>query len=324
MLAVVKREAAVRGLDRQQAVRKIIEDPIFSDPDNALTHTGRVFYYRTLNLCHYALIAYENFYDSGQRLVALLESQPQFLKDNLSDYIAALSNFILSCGLLKKYPEVRESLDKLWKLKPITKDDGLKIRRQYFTTKFVLCIFTGDFEEGKQEMERFLSLNKDHLIQEHETASFYFQYFSICFGCGAFDEALDWLNLWLSQPKNTDREDLQSLARILELMLHFEMRNYTLCDSLLRSATRFISKKKRLYGLELVFIKGISETLKTVHKDGYSNKAFIEMKKDFSEIVQQPEAQVLLQTFDLAAWLDSKISEKPFAEVVKEKVVTNL
>lgn len=318
VLAIVKKEAAVRGEDRIAQLQHIIEKRGFKDSDSALTHTGRIYYYRTKSLYYYSAVQYDNFYASGKMLIELLESQPHFLKDSLADYIAALSNFILSCGLLRKYAEVQETLDKLWEIEPITLDDRLKIHRQYFTNKFVLCIFTGEFEEGKREMERHQQVTAKLPIEEQETASFYFQYFSICFGCADFDQALDWLNQWLSQPRTTDREDLQSLARILELIIHVEMENYLLCESLLRSATRYIARKERLFTLERRFIECINELLKVTDTKAY--KAPIQaMKNDLEQISQAPEAKVLLQTFDLEAWLDSKLVEKTFAEIVRAK-----
>lgn len=319
VLAIVKREAVLRGEDRLAMLQSIMEDGRLWDADVALTHTARVYFFRIKNLYHYAVAEHEEFYDSGRSLIALLESQPHFLKDNLSDYIAALSNFILSCGFLKRYDEVRETLEKVQQIDPITLDDRLKVHRQYFTNKLVLCIFTGDFEEGKAEMSRHIDGIKKLPVEEQETASFYFQYFCICFGSGDFEQALDWLNQWLSQPKTTDREDLQSLARILELMLHFEMENHQLCESLLRSATRFITRRERYFALERGFMECMGNVLKTADAAYYEKQPFAVFLEDLQEIRQQPESKVLLQTFDLEAWLVAKSNGRSFAEVVRER-----
>jgi tetratricopeptide (TPR) repeat protein len=176
----IRSEALHRGVDKMARLRAQVGQPIFNDPDAALSHRARVLYYRTLNLYYYAALEQEQFYETGKKLIELIESQPHFLRENLSDYIASLSNLILSCGLLRRYDEVRECLEKLHNLTPLTEDDRRKIHRQYFTNKFALCIYTGDFEEGRQEMERHL--REAGPMDAHETASFYFQYFCICFG----------------------------------------------------------------------------------------------------------------------------------------------
>ena len=92
----IKREAQHRGYDRKAGLQSIVNQDFFDDPDRAESHKARVMYYRTLNLYHYAALEYEQFYETGKKLIALLESQPHFLRENLSDYIAALSNHILS------------------------------------------------------------------------------------------------------------------------------------------------------------------------------------------------------------------------------------
>lgn len=314
----IKREALHRGEDRMARLQKLVQHELLTDPDRALSYKARVLYYRTLNLYHYAALEPEQFYDSGKKLVELLESHPHFLRENLSDYIAALSNFILSCGLLERYEEVEATLKKLRLLTPITEDDRRKIHRQYYTNKFVLCIFTGAFEEARQEMERCQLEAAQFDPHDYETASFYFQYCCICFGCGDFGGALDYLNQWLNQPRTVEREDLQSLARILSLILHFEMGNTVLLESLLRSATRFLQKKNRLYDLERRFFHFMSELMRAPSTRD-QKRVFQKMRDDLNLFSSLPDARVLLQTLDLAAWLDGKLSGQSFAESVQAK-----
>lgn len=316
--ATIRREAQHRGEERMAHLHQLVNQDILSDPDRATSHRARVFYYRALNLYHYAALDYEQFYDSGKKLIDLLESRPHFLRENLADYVAALSNFILSCGLLRRYDEVRASLDKLRALTPLTEDDRLKIHRQYFSNKFVLCIFTGEFGEAREEMARCQAEAARFSLHDYETASFYFQYCCICFGCGDYDEALNYLNHWLNQPRSVGREDLQSLARILSLILHFEMGNTVLLESLLRSATRFLRKKNRLFELERRFIHTILELLRSPDS-GEQRTALSRMRADLASLAASADVKAVLQTFDLDAWLESKLTESSFARAVQEK-----
>lgn len=316
--ATIKREAQHRGFDRMDRLRNLVRQDLFSDPDKAESHKARVLYYRTINLYYYAALEYEQFYESGKKLIALLESQPHFLRENLSDYIAALSNLILSCGMSQRYGEVRECLEKLRGLTPITEDDRRKIHRQYYTNKFALCTFTGEFEEARREMDGCLREAAAFNSHDYETASFYFQFCTICFGCGDYDGALNYFNQWLNQPRSVDREDLQSLARILSLILHFEMGNTMLLESLLRSTTRFLQKKNRLYDLERRFMYCMSDLIKQ-HSLREQQAVFQKMKTDLTELAILPGANALLQTFDLEAWLDAKMTGRTFAASVAEK-----
>lgn len=316
--ALLKREPQHRGENRLDQLQSLVNQEFFSSPDLAISHKARVMYYRTLNVYYYAVLDYGAFYQTGQKLISLLESQPHFLQENLSEYIAGLSNLILSCGLLRKYDEVRSSLQKLRNLRPVTEDDRRKIHRQYFSNIFVLCIYTGDFAEGYAEMERCQHEAADFDPHDYETASFYFQYSVICFGNNDYNGALGHLNHWLNQPRSAVREDLQSLARILQLILHYEMNNIVLLESLLRSATRFMQKKHRLFELERRFMHDLVEVTK-VNTVRERNHVFQKMKMDLEEQAKLPEVNALLQTFDLGAWLDSKMNRQTFAATVRAK-----
>ena len=316
--ATIKKDPLQRGPDRVARLRQLVEQEAFSNPDAAVSHTARVLYYRTLSLYYHTALEQEKFYETGKTLIALQESQPHFLRENLSDYIAALSNQILACGLLRKYEEVRECLRKIDGLQAITEDDRRKIHRQYFSGFFALCTYTGEFGDAQREMARCLREAEQFDPHEYETGSFYLQFVPVSIGCGDYGTALDHLNHWLAQRRTLGREDLQSLARILSLILHFELGNFLLLDSQLRTAARFLKRKNRLHELERRFMHGIFEAIKLPDARG-QREVFAKVKNDLQPKAEEPETRALLQTFDLLAWLDSKARGQAFAAVVREK-----
>jgi hypothetical protein len=318
MYAAVKIQAGGRDDDRIARLGALLKPDLFDSPDRPLSHTAAVLYYRTINLYHYAAGQYDAFYSTGSALLALMESRPDVLKISLSDYIAALSNFILSCGLLGRYDAVRAALAKLRQLRPNTEDDRRKIHRQYYANYFALCIYTGDFEGGRAEMARCLEESARFDPEDYERASFFFQFSCICFGSGDFEGALQYLNQWLNQLRTVEREDLQSLARILSLLFHFELDNKLLLESLLRAATRYMQKKNRLFELERRFIQLFS-TLMRAPSARAQLAAFQRIRADWPALTELPGAAALLQTFDLDAWVESKIQGLRFGEVVRRK-----
>ncbi|MCB0525794.1 MAG: hypothetical protein H6576_15520 [Lewinellaceae bacterium] len=316
--SAVKREALQRNKERLEQLKELISRPDFGSLDRAISHRARTQYLRTINLYHYAALEQEQFYESGQNLISLIESQPHFLKDNISDYIAALSNQVLACGLLRKYDEVRECLSKLRELKPITADDKRKIHRQYFSNYFALCTYSGEFEEAFTEMQVCQEEAAAFDPRDYETASFYYQYALISFGCGNYDQAMDYLNEWHNQPRSVEREDLQSVARMFTIILHIEMGNTVLLESLLRSATRFLKKKNRYLSIEQRFIHFVSEISKL--PAGKSQlEAYRKMQEDLLSSSDQAATKTLLQTFDLDAWLESKLRGESFAAIIQKK-----
>ncbi|MDX2133264.1 MAG: hypothetical protein SFV52_00655 [Saprospiraceae bacterium] len=308
--------------DARQQTR--VESPIsldpllFADPKSALSHKARVLYYRTTTLYLYMSQQYDLFRENGVQLLQLLESRPHFLNKDLSDYIATLSNLILACGLTGQFSEVEHYLDKLKHLRPITEDDRQKIHRQYFTNKFVLCMYTGRFREAYAEMLQCKEAMRRFNPKSYGTASFYFQYTCICLGCGEYREALDYLNQWQNQPRSVEREDLQSLGRILQLILHYELNNTLLLDSLQRSATRFLRKKNRYSAFERRFFRLIHQ-LTAAQNEQEKRELFLGMQADMRPWKTDTDVQALLQTFDLEAWIESHIASIAYDQAVVAK-----
>lgn len=312
------RKNALRAGSQDKELQKVAAHPLLASADRALTHRAKVLYYRTLTILSFSAKNYDAFYEQGAALINLIESNPVFLEEDVSEYISALSNFAVSCGYLGRFDEVNSCLDKMQHINPITLDDRLKIHRQYYTHKFRLCIETGNFEEGLKVVKSHLN-ELEHLDKElFERSSFYFQYFYIFFGAGNYNRALDYLNEWLNLPRSIERQDLQSLARVLNLLIHYEMGNTLLLDSLLRSTYRFLNKKEGLLEFEVKIIQFIRQANKTAGRKALE-QALRQLKEDFHALMNIPRERSLLQLFDFEAWIDSRLQRRSFAEILKEK-----
>jgi hypothetical protein len=315
------RKDALRTNPKGDELEELRNLPLLNNPEEALSYQARVLYFRAQSVLSFSAKDYPGFYHYGKQLIEIIESNPDVLREDVSHYISALSNLSVACGYLDRYEEVGECLEKLYRIKPNTLDDELKIHRQYYTNKFRLCIVTGEFEEGLHALERHLHEVENLDKQLFERGSFYFQYFYIYFGAGDYSKALDYLNKWLNLPRSIERQDLQSLARVLNLIIHYEMGNSLLLESLLRSTYRFLNKQARLHEFEGKVINFIREANRLQSRKEL-RQAFIELKKDFETLSGKQSEKAMLQLFDIESWLDSKIQNKPFAQIVKEKYLS--
>jgi hypothetical protein len=312
--SLIKKDSFQRDPYHIEVLKNLLPESLFESPEKPDSYRSLILFYRTVNLYFYAIQDTASFYDTGKNLIQSIEKKPYMLSEILSDYISSLSNYMLACGLTQRYDEVNIALEKLRELKAITEDDRRKIHRQYFTTLFALCQFTGEFVKARTELTRCQEEAVVLHSHDYETSSFFFQYFYISFGCGDFEEALRYLNLWLAQPRSSEREDLQSLARILGLLVHFELGNMLLLESLIRSTKRFLRQKNRLYMLEKQFIDLISDLIKAPTAE----EIRIRIRK-FGEGWNKIEsADSINQIFDLKAWIDAKVNKKSYAETIKE------
>lgn len=318
VLVSVRKNALLRSEEQIHLLDTLMDNPLLKSVDQAKSHIARILYHRIYSLYYYAVLDYKKFYTSCKMAIKEMELKPELIIEDPSDYISALSNYTLSCGLLEKYEEVRTGLQKFLKIKPKTLDDELKLHMEYYSKSFSLYIFTGEFDQGRLLLEKHLEELKKFGEGSFQRSRFFFQYFYIYFAIGDFDKALYYLNQLLNLPRSIERQDLQSLARILNLIVHFEMGNTLLLEYLLRSTYRFLRKRNRMYEFEKCVLAFIKNSNKMQSNRALKN-GFIKLKKDFEELSKIPSEKVMFQYFDFISWLESKINNEPFSQVVKRK-----
>lgn len=318
----IRMNAFLRSEDKIAYLKSVVSQPLLQDIARARSHLARILYHRIYSLYYFSILDIHGFNASGKYLLDVMESQPFLLKEDMSEYIAALGNYTLSCGLLEEYDSVRECLNKFLLIKANTIDDRLKIHRHYYSTKFSLCIYTGEFEEGLQALNRHFEELKQFGNAAFETSSFYFLYFYIYFGNRDYDKAQDYLNDWLNLPRSIERQDMQGLARIINLIIHYEMGNTLLLEHLLRSTYRFLQQKERLFEFERSIL-GFIRDVQKIRTRKELKDAFVYLQEHLVQLSQIPSEKAMLGYFDIIAWLDSKITGKPFAIVVKERYLSS-
>jgi len=316
MLIHIRKNAILRSDEQKDILNKIIDSELLSDLSKVKSHRAGVHFHRIYGLYYYAIQDYQNFYISSKAVIELMESVPYFLQEDTSEYISTLSNYVLSCGLLEKYKELEQNLHKFSKIQPVIHSDRLIIYEQVLVARLRIAINKGDFNTGLAILNKHWKEKEDFKRNAFEKGTFLFQYFYIYFGIGDYSKALEYLNEWLNLPRSIERQDLQSLARVLNLIIHFEMNNTILLDNLLRSTYRFLRKRNRMYKLEKSVLSFIKEANKTVSSRELK-EAFVVLKESFEVLAKDPSEKVMFQYFDFIAWLDSKINNESFATTTK-------
>jgi hypothetical protein len=110
---------------------------------------------------------------------------------------------------------------------------------------------TGTFQKGlelvpgiEQNLEKYALF-----VDRHRILVFNYKIASLYFGAGQYSTSIDYLLKIINGPLDL-RIDLQCYARLLHLMAHYEMGNYDIIESLIKSVYRFMAKMKNLTVVE--------------------------------------------------------------------------
>ena len=308
------RKSALRSPEIRAQLTELEAHRLLQAPDATGTFRGERLYYRIRGILAYAANDYAEFYRLNRTLIALLESRPAWLREDLEDYLAALNNFIIACGHLRRYDEIEACLTKYDDLQEVSRDDSYKIFRQQYATRFRLLISQGKFDEGRAALEHhFADPNSERI----ERSGFYFQYFYLYFGSGDYPQALHWLNEWLNLPRSIERQDLQSLARVLNLVVHYEMDNLFLLDSLVRSTARFLDRKEVATEFERT-VTNFFRRLLRLPPGTERRKAFATLRTALQRLRASAGEKAMLELFDIESWALAHEQRRAFSEVVRD------
>ena len=312
-----KKEATLRSEEKKQWLNRFFDNKLLIQNLVLPTFQANILYHRSYGYYYFSVGDYQRFYEQNNILIDLMESNEKRLKEDPSHYISVINNQIFACGMLRKYKEVDANLQKLKAVKAQTVDDDFKIFTQYYLNKLVLCIESGDFEQGQKMIaarENEIAQYKKLIFKEN----FHLLYAYIYFGLKDFDASLFWLNRLLDMPKTIVRKDLQSVARIIYLVVHYEMGNSILLESLLRSTYRYLRKQDRFYGFESSILKFIRKSKDLVGRQQIK-VAYADLKVEFEQLSENPSEKAIFRYFNFMAWIDSKINGSEFSEEVRKQ-----
>jgi len=314
--------------DSIKVFEKIIKHPILDRSDKNLhSFTAKMLYYYIYS--QYYLISHKDLnkkYYYCKKLKELCSSKPTFINNNTYNYIAITNNLGLTCLKLKKYEEAFQHLNHLKEIPEIlhhSKPDILKLLSFHSIPDFELHYYylTNQFKKAliilPQIIKDFKNFEKN--IDRNTSVELSINIARIYFVNNQFRDCLYWVNKILNGKDQNIRLDLQSETRIINLFTHYELSNFEIMESLVRSTSRYLSENERLFQIEKVILTFFRKKNTTIFDSKKITTLFHELKTEISTILKKNPDHEFFNYFDVISWIDSKIQNRPFSEILKEK-----
>lgn len=316
------KKGIIRKKEEKEALSKMLEDDFYQNIDNAKSFNARMFYHNTRFLYYFLTGEMQQCYIHMEQQVLMFEQlEANLLKgEKESNYISSLINLYIIQKELHKYDEGLETLRKL-RLIP-TNSSTLKARlfTRSYNLEIDLYISTGQFKEGISNLPTFeneLEQYRKYILKQHRLGLFYNLAY-IYFGAGKYETALDWINELLNDPDLKTREDIQSFGQILNLFIHYELGNDKLLEYIVKSTYRFLLKRKRLFKVESVILRFLKKYPNWITNQELL-KGFSELKEELQLLADDEYEKRAFEYFDFISWLESKIQNRDFETVIREK-----
>lgn len=155
----------------------------------------------------------------------------------------------------------------------------------------------------------------EKLSKEMEVLLTYSKAYSY-FGSGDYRKALQFVNEVLNDNEQNLRQDIYSFTRLFNVVIHYELENYDFLEYVVKSTNRYLSKQDRDYLIEATCIKHIRRLAK-LQTNIQRMEIFEKMRQDIDELLKDENERVVLEYFNIAAWIQSKLDKIPFSEAVR-------
>ncbi len=313
-----KKKGEIRNKEDLKRFNQIIKHPLMKSESSALTFLSKTFYLNTKGLYYLTNKDFENLYTYCNKLVAHLESNKNLFKED--NYVSALYNLLLVEIELKRFDEALKTIGKLRSIESDSVTMQARIFVTSYDTELNLYLRTGEFDKGLKlvdSIEKGLAAYKDKINKESEVL-FDYNIAYLYFGKKDPDNSLKWVNKIINNKELTVRDDIQCFARILNIIIHFELGNYDLIEYIIKSTRRYLSSKNTLNRFELTVLSHIRKLINT-KTDKEKSVIYDDWKHELKSISGDFLEIKALEYFDFISWIESKTGGRELAVVIRDK-----
>lgn len=313
-----------RNAREKEVVDEIANNHLIKGKNTAISKRAASICYYIKGLCAATNRDYQEGFKHFLKVKQILDDNPLIKEDLAKRYIRTIEHLLYCYIDNQDFDAVFELIGVM---RGLTSQKGFKspaVKVKIFTASFITELIALD-RLGRQQdalskvedivagMESF----GDKINKENEIV-FSYNIAYAYFGAGEYNKALFWINKVLNDNERLLRQDIYSFARILNLVIHYELGNTDLLEYIVKSTSRFLNKQDRDSKVEDVLLKHLKKLAKI---DGKADKQelFKAMKIDLEQTINTPNHRVVLDYFDFVSWLDSKLEGISFSEAVKRK-----
>lgn len=313
------------GIGEQQRtpMDNYLKDPLLRNEKEAKTFLARYYFWDSQLLCHAGLAREQKVYECGKNIVDLYSGHPPLAEYHITNYLAVLYNFHFTCDGAGRMKEMKRGTDLFIEAKQYVKNENDRVS-YYYHQSIVLHYYniTGDFDKailyGRDNIFAHWELYKDKgdPIWNFELVTYIATGY---FGKGDHHNALKWLNKNYHELKMEHYADLVLFGYMFYFIVHVELKNFDLLPSLLQSMKRYSQKNDKaneFHGIIFGFFRKISEMDPS---SGKLKDMCVAVKKEIDRLSRNTIEFEFRKWFDYMSWIDSKIENRSFAEIISEK-----
>lgn len=244
----------------------------------------------------------------SKEFVNIFDQNPQFKEEIPTMYANALFNLIESEIMIERYDDALVTCSLAEKILFKTTSARERNRSIAAGRKMNIYIKQKNYKKAIQLIEPINTYLKTYGENPDLTMSYYFQFIQAYFGMADYKSALDWVNNILNDKNFQIRQDVVSIVHIINLVIHFELRNINLLEFTITSTYRYLLKRKLLFRFEKIFLNFAKKLVAKINVNNPKemHEHFVWLKENLLLLKNDPRERWPLEFFDFISWVENK------------------
>ncbi len=290
-------------------IERIKQSPLFISEDYALSFLAKERYYYIFQIISDIYGDLNESYAYCKKRFNILSKYPRPFADRLNNYWRdVLMNLILYSIRFNNTKKQVEYLHLLETHSSNSVSDRiyLFVVQAFLSVQLVISGRRWDNVNGLMErIEIGLNRYRDKIESSFELI-LYDIIVRLYVESGNYSSALKYINLLLNNPLISSRRDIEYNARLLNLIIHYELKNLDYLEYLILSTYRFLYKRKKIFKLETYVINFIRRLTK-INSSDEIREHFLVLQKELKSIYNATHEKNIFLYFNYLEWVNKEI-----------------
>lgn len=312
-----------RNVEDEKDIKAFFKSNIPEDIDAINGFYENLYLYQSY--CWYAFIRQDflMYYRYSEKWMNLFDAHPSMIAVEMGHYIKGMHNLLNAHFDLRNYRKFQGTLRKFeaFAKTPLANHhDNFRITTSVYinVARINWHLIVGTFKEGLALVPEIEAKLKEYAlyVDKHRILVFNYKIATLYFGATQYEKSIDYLQKIINGPLDL-RNDLQCYARLMHLMAHYELGNYDILESLIKSVYRFMAKMKNLTVVEEEMFRFLRNSFRLSPR-----QLKPELEKFLYKIKHLEKNRFETRAFaylDIISWVESKVYNKPLSTIIHEK-----
>jgi hypothetical protein len=302
------------------AVNEIMQELNARELDETDTFFSKLYYFFTFAMVKRSQSDFASVNLFYLKILELWDRHPNLREIHRRPYKVYITNYLNSCHTLGNYEPFGYWWNKYKSMTDTNFDEEFGSFKDLSQTGLLYLLNTGQFKQALDlayEIEKGLIKYRHGLNKARET-TLRFNVFITLFINEKFSKALEWLQSMSLDDKIEAWADIRSLARIMRIIVHYELGHTRIIDSLRTSVYRKLKKEEQLHEFERTILDHIRMLEAAVTKS--------EVKRLWKELFQRLNGlgekygwNKIPGLEEIAIWAESKVLNRSYLKLMEEK-----